>query len=687
MSKSTAIIQARSGSTRLPGKMLADLNGVPALAYMIKRVQQARMIDEIWIATTNKESDDAIVELAELQGVRCFRGDENDVLKRFYDTAIGSAAKTIVRLTGDCPMVDPTVIDQSVAIFYSDAGEYVSNVIERTFPDGLDVEVFSFDTLEKTHNDCQDTRLREHVTPYMKTGVYPNQPSGKFSVAHVKSDADFSHLRWTLDEQEDLDFFRRILSFLPDDFHWLDAVGVLSKHPELLCWNRQKKWRIGALADLRTTSTVSERNNPFGESNKFFQRASTVIPLASQTFSKSYQQVVLGAAPLFIDRAKGCHVIDLDGNEYIDYIMGLLPVVLGHCDPDVDAAIFRQMEKGITFSLPSPLETELSELLVDLIPCAEMVRFGKNGSDATTAAIRLARAVTGRDRVAVAGYHGWHDWYIGTTTRYLGVPDAVRKLSATFDYNDANTLETLLSSDKEGFAAVILEPAGATPPEPGFLERVKELTHQHGALLVFDEVISGFRINLGGAQKEYDVIPDLAAFGKSMANGMPISALTGSRKYMKQIENIFFSGTFAGEALSLAASLATIEKLERENGIARTHEVGKRLKTGMNATFEENGFSELLSMVGSDWWPRLKLTRLPVETNLFKSLMRQELNAAGLLIGGGLNLSLAHDSERVLQTTQSRLDHALKKLKTHLDSSDPYRCLKGEMIKPTFAIR
>ena len=212
-----------------------------------------------------------------------------------------------------------------------------------------------------------------------------------------------------------------------------------------------------------------------------------------------------------IRRARdGCWVEDVDGNRYIDYVLGLMPIVLGYRDPDVDEAICAQLQLGITFSLPTALEADLAERLVRLIPCAEKVRFGKNGSDATSAALRLARAHTGRDKVLVCGYHGWHDWCIGATSRRLGIPKAVCDLTVAFPYNRPEAVAELLAKEPDGFAAVILEPVGVEAPAPGFLARLRELTERYGVVLVFDEIVTGFRINLGGAQAEFGVAPDLA---------------------------------------------------------------------------------------------------------------------------------------------------------------------------------
>lgn len=425
----------------------------------------------------------------------------------------------------------------------------------------------------------------------------------------------------------------------------------------------------------------------YDKSNELFARALKTVPLASQTFSKSSHQWVEGAAPLFLQSGRGCRVTDVDGNSYIDYVLGLLPVILGYCDPDVDAAIRAQLDEGITFSLAHPKEVELAEVLTEIIPCAEMVRYGKNGSDVTTGAVRLARAHTGRSKIAICGYHGWHDWYIGTTTRRIGVPDAVRALSATFPYNDAAALEKLLAAEPDGYAAIILEADGVQQPAPGFLARLRELATHYGVVLVFDEIITGFRLHMGGAQAHYGVTPDLACFGKSMGNGMPIAALVGKREIMRKVEDIFFSTTFGGEVLSIAAALATIEKLKRENVIARLWARGDKLRDSANATLRQRGLGEFVSFGGEGWWPRIKMGGGPVEANLLTSLLRQEFNANGLLLGASFNLSLAHDNDTVAAETISAIDTAAGAVRDALDSPDPAARLRGKQVQPTFSVR
>jgi len=683
--KTVAVVQARMRSERLPGKVLRHIAGRPAIAHVFERLQRAETLDEIWLAGVAGAEDAPVEQVARDCGAKVYRGSEQDVVGRFVAVADASGADLVVRVTADCPMIDPTVVDRVVGRFAQGDADFVSNTIARTYPDGLDVEAFSRAALDRTDREAVDPFLRAHVTPFMHGRLRDRLPWGKFRIAQVVHEADFSHLRWTLDEADDLEFLNRVVPRLPAGYGWQEVLALLSREPWLLTVNSGHRLHEGSARDLAARGPNVPRT--YSRSDAYFERAVRTIPLASQTFSKSHQQWVRGAAPLFLTKGRGCRVEDIDGNGYIDYVLGLLPVVLGYRDPDVDGAIIRQLGDGITFSLASPIEAELAERLTRLVPCAERVRFGKNGSDATTAAIRLARAHTGRDRVAVGGYHGWHDWYIGTTARDLGVPAAVRALSSKFPFNDADALEALLRADPDGFAAVILEPDGAVAPAPGFLRRVREVTDRFGIVLIFDEIITGFRMDLGGAQKRHGVTPDLASMGKAMANGMPISAIVGRADIMARMDDIFFSATFGGEALSIAAAIATIDKLEREDVIGRLWRRGDSLRDRANAALSAAGFGGVVAFKGEGWWPRLTVTRPPVDANLFTSLWRQEFNANGLLLGASLNLCLAHDEDRVETETVAAIARAAAAVRAAVDGPDPAAQLRGVPIRPTFAVR
>ena len=390
---------------------------------------------------------------------------------------------------------------------------------------------------------------------------------------------------------------------------------------------------------------------PLTQTRAWRERATCRIPNCSQTFSKSPISFVQNVAPNFLSRAEGAYAWDVDGNRYIDYILGLGPVILGHADPVVNEAAMRQMRMGFSFSLPHTIEVEVAELLSDIIPCGEMVRFGKNGSDVTAAAVRVARGSTGRDKVACCGYHGWQDWFIGSTSRHLGVPNAVRALTLRFPYNDLDAVHRIFKDNPGEIACVIMEPIVFDLPLPGYLEEVQALCRAHGALLVFDEVVTGFRLQLGGAQEHFGVTPDLACFGKAMANGFPLSAVVGRADVMRLFEQVFFSGTHGGEAISLAACQATIAELRRREGFTTLWHIGTRLQDGTRRIIRECGLEERMDCPGLP--PRTGLVfRGGTETEIqaLRSLFQQEALKRGILTHGNHMLCLAH-SDGVVDDT------------------------------------
>lgn len=426
----------------------------------------------------------------------------------------------------------------------------------------------------------------------------------------------------------------------------------------------------------------------FEKSKAFLARAEQVIPLGSQTFSKSRTQYPYGVSPFFITRGQGSRVWDVDGNEYIDFVSSLASITLGYQDPDVTNAVRAQLdESGVIFSLPHPLETEVAELICEMVPCAERVRFGKNGSDATAGAIRVARAHTGRDRVAVCGYHGWQDWYIGSTARNRGVPQATRDLTHAFAYNDLESLRKVLAAHKDEFAAVILEPMNVAEPQPGFLEGVKELAHQHGALLVFDETITGFRYANGGAQAHFGVTPDLATFGKGLANGYPVSAVAGRADVMKQMEEIFFSFTFGGEALSLAAAKATLEKLKREPVAATLAARGRHIVDGVRAMIENHGLQDVFSVSGHPSWSFFNIKDARGATSFeIKTLWMQEIIERGILSVGTHNVNFAHSQADVDRLVQVYAE-VVPFIGTVLSDGKVRDALRCEPLVPLFKLR
>ena len=416
-------------------------------------------------------------------------------------------------------------------------------------------------------------------------------------------------------------------------------------------------------------------------------RAERVIPLGSQTFSKSRTQYPYGVSPFFVTRAQGSRIWDVDGNEYIDFVNSLASVTLGYQDPDVTQAVRTQLDSGVIFSLPHPLETEVAEMICAMVPCAEMVRFAKNGSDATSGAVRLARAYTGRDHIAVCGYHGWQDWYIGSTARNRGVPKSTQELTHGFTFNNLASLNAVLEEHVGAVAAVILEPMNVVEPASGFLEEVKSLAHKHGALLVFDETITGFRFARGGAQALFGVKPDLATFGKGLANGYPLSAIAGRRDVMKLMEEIFFSFTFGGETLSLAAAKATLSKLQSHPVLETIYARGAAIIEGIQRTIVSNALDDVFSVSGHPSWSFLIVKDSRGHSSFeIKTMLMQELHQHGFLSVGTHNISFAH-SEADISALLTAYWKILPLIGKQMDSNTLKSSLRCAPLVPLFKVR
>jgi glutamate-1-semialdehyde 2,1-aminomutase len=415
-------------------------------------------------------------------------------------------------------------------------------------------------------------------------------------------------------------------------------------------------------------------------SDDLYARATGLIPAYSQTLAKGPGQYIKGVAPKYLRRGKGSHVWDVDDNEFIDYNMAIGPLSLGYSYDPVDNAIRAQLEEGITFSMMHPLEVEVAELIREVVPGAEMVRYSKTGCDVTSAAVRLARAYTGRNKVLCCGYHGWHDWYIAVTDRNKGIPAATRDLTFTVSYNDIQSVKDSIDEDT---ACVILEPTVFEAPRDGFLQKLREVCTKNQIVLVFDEMWTGFRLALGGAQEFFGVEADLMTYSKAVANGMPISILAGRSELMQLCEeDIFFFTTFGGEALSLAAAKATITELRDKNVPAALAGQGKKLKEGYGEMVARLGM-DYTSCIGYDC--RSLITFDPKAGNPLemKSLVQQEMIKRGILWGGFHNICFSHSDEDVAYTL-SAYEEVLPILKKAVEKHNVSGMLRGQPVEPVF---
>lgn len=419
----------------------------------------------------------------------------------------------------------------------------------------------------------------------------------------------------------------------------------------------------------------------FKKSLRLLEKALDFIPKGTQTASKGYDQWAKGTAPIFCDHAKGPYIWDVDGNKFIDHMMALGPIMLGYNYGPTNKAVKKQLKKGMTFSLSSPLEVELAELITETSPCAEMVRFGKNGSDVTSIAVRVARSYSGKELLLSpeGHYHGWSDFYAAVGPRNYGLPVCMRDLVHRFKYNDLEDLERFLATGK--YAAVIMEPVALEEPKPGYLKGVRDLCNKYNTILIFDEMITGYRWSLGGAQSYYGVTADMATYGKAVANGMPLAILAGKAKYMQELDKVFFSGTYLGETLSIAAAIATVKELRDRHEEIYPHiwEQGNRMQAAFNTYAHEIGLKAEMFGFG----PRHNVKFDVPDAKGAKDLFHQEVIARGVFIGTQIYVVAAHKPEHIDKTIKA-MKEALYVVKKAVDENKIDIMLKGERSAEIF---
>ena len=682
--RTVAVVQARMGSSRLPGKSLADVAGTPLIGRLLDQLQNCRSLDGVYVATTDLSEDDPLERYCRSRGTHVVRGSSADVLERFWTAACASEAQVVVRISGDCPLLAPDTVDEVVDWFASAGIDYGSNTFPYSRPEGQDVEVFTREALESAVRLAAEPGDREHVTPFIRR-------SAEFSKGHYSHHEELPQgWRWSVDRDDDLNFVRAVWRCLDGQ-----VCGAASFDDILRCVEPITDQMGRTIINEGYLRSIFESADDLPAppleltlSEEWLARSESVIPGGAQTYSKSWRHHIRGVTPIFLESGEGAKVVDVDGNEYVDLIQGLLPNILGYANPEVDRAVVDSLAKGNSFSLPTPLEVELAERLCEIIPSAEMVRFGKNGSDATSGAVRVARAFTGRERVAVCGYHGWHDWYIGTTTRDAGVPEGVKALSHAFEYGDLGDLEAVLAEFPGEFAAVIMEPVNFFWPEPGYLNEVKRIAHLHGALLIFDETTSGFHFGLGGAQKLLGVSPDLSTFGKALGNGWPISCVVGRKDVMRTFEDAFVSFTFAGDTAPMAAALKVLDVLEYSDAYQKMESAGQQICDGARFMAKLAGLEVNFVLQGRNTWAAFNFVDdAGVPDPAARALWIQEVTRRGVLVLTTFNICSALGQAEV-DTVLRAFAHAFKRLASARLSGSPLTSMiDGALPQGAFQVR
>lgn len=670
--KTLAIVQARMGSTRFPNKVMLPINGVPLIELLLHRLSLAKLIDHILVATSTATGDKQLAAHVRRLGYEVFEGSENNVLDRFYKAALPHRPTTVVRITGDCPLVDPELVDAIIASFAPRNVDYLCNGNPPTFPDGLDTEVFTYSALEVAARHANTSDELEHVTPYIRE-------SGLFTAENFFNDNDYSRERWTVDEPADLAVIDAVFRhFSPRiNFGWLEVISLRKQHPEIFESNQ----------DL-----ARNEGRTIGSGQKLWKRAKQLIPGGNMLLSKRAEMFLPDQWPAYFSKAKGCKVWDLDGREYIDMsIMGIGTNTLGYGQPEVDDAVRQTITAGNMSTLNCPEEVFLAEKLVELHPWAAMVRFARSGGEANAIAIRIARAASGKDKVAFCGYHGWHDWYLsanlgdekGLDGHLLpglepnGVPRNLRGSVLPFSYNNFAELEALVSAHDIG--VIKMEVARSTGPQDNFLHKVRQLATDRGIVLIFDECTSGFRQTFGGLHKLYGVEPDMAMFGKALGNGYAITGTIGRREVMEAAQSTFISSTFWTERIGPTAALKTLEVMER----IRSWELITQIGLGVTNRWKDLAMKHGLSITTSGL---PAITSFAVDSPhalAYKTLITQEMLAKGYLATTLMFICTDH-SPQVLDGYFEALDPVFALIRQCEDGKDVMDLLNGPVCHGGF---
>ena len=632
--KIIAIVQARMTSTRLPKKVMKKINDKTLIELLLQRLSGSKQLNQIIVVTSHDKANQELIDHVNALGYPCEQGSENNVLERYVHAAKKYKADIVVRITGDCPLIDPEIVDACISKFNLQDVDYLSNNYPANFPDGLDVEVVTTSALEVVIKDSMDSHDLEHVTSYIRS-------SGRFKISSISSDLDYSDMRWTVDEPEDFEVVRNIFDYFwpRTDFGWKEVLQLYKKEPKYFTANKHIYRNEGAF---------------LGTGQKLWKRAKKVIPGGNMLLSKRSEMFLPEQWPSYFSRTKGYKVWDLDGKVYKDMsIMGIGTNSLGYSNAEVDDAVKSAVTSGNMSTLNCPEEVYLAEKLVELHPWAEMVKFARSGGEANAIAIRIARAYSGKDNVAFCGYHGWHDWYlssnIGTKDSLEahllpglepnGVPVALKDTAFAFQYNDFSRLEYLVKHCNVG--TIKMEVIRNREPVENFLQKVRQLATDNNVVLIFDECTSGFRETFGGIHKKYNIEPDITMFGKALGNGYAITAVVGKKQIMEAAQSTFISSTFWTERVGSVAGLKTLEIMGRDKSWEKITNTGNMIKKKWQNLAEK--YDLKIEQFGI---PALAGFNFSSANNLeYKTLITQEMLKKGFLATNTVYSSTEHDTE------------------------------------------
>ena len=660
------IIQARFNSSRLKGKVMTKINGKFILEIIVKRLTRNNFSKRnIIIACTNNKEDNAIRNFCKKNQIKYFAGSEKNVLKRYYFAAKKFNLKNIIRITSDCPCIDLKIVKKIYDIFNKGKFDYVSNTINPTFPDGLDAEIFNFKSLKLAYSQAKSEYDLEHVTPFIKR----HKNLKKFNLLNNK---DLSKIRLTLDVEEDLKTLKIIFNYFKPDifFSFEDLKKLINLQPKFFLENNQMR-NFGSLN---------------GSGQKLWAKAKRIIPGGNMLLSKNPSRFHPNGWPTYYSKAKGSDIWDLDGKKYRDLsLMGVGTNILGYSNNLIDQAVIRALTKGNMSTLNCSEEVKLAERLLEIAPTMEMVKFARSGGEANAIAIRIARASSGKDNVAVCGYHGWHDWYLAMSINKSkdleknlvsgidkrGVPKSLKNSIYSFNYNDFESLENLVREKNIG--VIKMEVKRNIEPKNNFLRKIQNLAKKKNIVLVFDECSSGFRETFGGIYKKYNLDPDMVIFGKALGNGYAITSVLGKKNIMENAEKTFISSTFWTERIGPSAALKTLEIMEKKKSWIEITTLGKKIKKRWLELAKNNNIK--IDTWGIDAMPGFSFKSK--NNNIYKTFITQEMLKKRILASNNIYCSIAHN-EKIFNNYFTHLDRIFNQIyKFENDHLDPRSFLEG----------
>ncbi len=659
------IIQARLDSSRFPEKILKKIGAKESISLQIERLKRSKLVDKIVLAIPDEKINAPLVKIAQKLNVNYFLGNKLNVLDRYYKASKEHEADIVIRSTGDCPFIDPYLVDKLIKKFLKHKFDYVTNTNPPTFPDGLDIEVFSFKMLELAWVKAKTLDEKEHVTPFLRK----SSSVKKYNFAKKNNTSNF---RLTLDEPEDLDVLNKTLKGMKKkNFNYQDIDKFIIKNKKVFKLNK---------------SFSRNEGKDMSEGQKIWRRAKRVIPGGVMLFSKNPDLYLPNYWPSYYKKTKGCFIWGLDNQKYTDLsIMGIGTNILGYNRKEVDKKVKEAISDGNMSTLNSPQEVYLAEKLIQLHPWAKMVRFARSGGEANAIAIRIARAASGKDNIAICGYHGWHDWYLSanlqspnnlnnhlmSNLKIKGVPKNLKNNVYSFEYNDLSKLKKLINTKNIGI--IKMEVSRNDESKNSFIKKVRTIANQKNIILIFDECTSGFRETFGGLHKKYGVDPDMAMFGKALGNGYAITAVIGKKEIMEACQKTFISSTFWTERIGSVAALETLKVMERTKSWITISESGKYIKSKWKKLSKKHNLP--ITIRGINALPNFSFNSK--NNIIFKTFLTQEMLKNNILASNSIYVSTCH-TKNILRKYFVNLDKIFNTISREYDNKNFERqFLKG----------